>query len=60
MKTLKDILIILNVIFLIWLGLSYIEIISKNLSPNPTYSEYNIIVNIVDWANEYNQQHIDK
>ena len=36
------------IILLIWLFLSYCEIIIKNQSYNPVYSNHNIIVNFVE------------
>ena len=38
----------LMVALFIWIGLSWFEVISKNLSPDPTYSPYNAIVLLVE------------
>lgn len=35
---------VISIIFLIWFGISYIEIISKNLGENPVYSNYNLFI----------------
>lgn len=42
-KAIKNIPTILSAIILIWLALSYIEIVCTNLT-NPVYSNYNLIV----------------
>ena len=41
-KTLGIIGTVLMVVAMAWVGISYIEIISKNLSENPTYWSYNL------------------
>ena len=48
MKTIKITYYFLYCVFLAWLLLSYLEIISKNLSGGATYSDYNIIVNFIN------------
>jgi len=52
-KLLSGLLVTISVAMLIWIGISYIEIICKNMSPNPEYNDNNIIVNAVEWANDY-------
>lgn len=47
-KILSNILTIISVIFILWFALSYIEIISKNLSKNPQYSFWNIFELLVN------------
>ena len=49
-KLAKTILIVM----IIWLALSYAEILSKNVRPNPEYSNMNIIVNYINWLNNIN------
>jgi len=41
MNKIKAILGVINISFLFYLTASYIEIISKNLGSDPTYSAYN-------------------
>lgn len=53
-KLIDKILTIACVVFLIWGFLSWAEICCKNLSENPQYSEYNMIVNFSEWATENN------
>ena len=45
MKAIKTTYYILTCVFLAWLLLSYLEIISKNIYGGATYSDYNIITN---------------
>ena len=49
-KFVENIAIGISIILLVWVGLSYGEILCKNLKSNPQYSEYNVIVNMVEWA----------
>ena len=51
-KCFTNLWVLISILFLIWCAGSYIEILSKNINPNPTYSKYNIIVNFTNWANE--------
>lgn len=44
---------ILSVVLVIWLFLSYVEIVTKNLKENPTYNENNLIIVIIDVMEEY-------
>ena len=37
----------------LWFGMSYFEIVAKNCSENPEYSDINIIVNVTEWAIDY-------
>lgn len=43
-RELKKLLAAGNVLFFVWGIVSYIEIISKNLNPDPTYNPLNLIV----------------
>ena len=52
-KLLSNLLVFVSVVFLLWCGISYGEILLKHGGPNPEYSDKNIIVNMVEWANEY-------
>ena len=42
----------ITVIFYLWLGVSYWEILLKNTTENPVYSSSNIIVNVAEKFNE--------
>lgn len=46
-KIFNNVITIIAIIVLIWFVLSYIEIISKNLSLHPQYSKFNVIVNLI-------------
>lgn len=42
MKILRNITVFITIIFLVWCGLSYFEVISQNTTPTPTIlSEWN-------------------
>jgi hypothetical protein len=47
-KTLGIIGTVLMVVAMAWIGISYIEIISKNLSEHPTYWSYNLFNMLVN------------
>ena len=42
-RTIRNTIIILNIIIMLWLALSYFEILCKSLN-NPVYSNFNLIV----------------
>ena len=44
--------LLISIIVLIWFTGSFIEIVAKNINPNPTYSKTNIIVFLTNWADE--------
>ena len=50
-KALKQLPFILCCLLMLWLSLSYIEIVCKNVSPGAAYNDYNIIVKLVDYVN---------
>ena len=41
MKILAKILMALSILFFIWVGISTMEVLSKNTLRNPTYSAFN-------------------
>lgn len=57
MKKLTNVLAIAIVVVIAWSVLSWIEICCKNLDENPQYSDYNIIINFTEWADENIEQH---
>lgn len=38
----KLVYLLICILPLVWFGASYIEVISQNIAPNPTYSAWNI------------------
>lgn len=40
----RNLLIFLAVAFLIWFGISYLEIVAKNINGNPQYSFLNLFI----------------
>lgn len=47
-KIITNIFLFLSVILILWVVVSYIEVISKNLSENPEYSFWNIFQLLVN------------
>lgn len=47
LKAIKTIYFSSSIIILIWLLISYIEIISKNTTGGAIYNDYNIIINMI-------------
>lgn len=45
-KIIENIIYTICLLMLTWGLLSYVEIIAKNGSPNPQYSDYNLIVRV--------------
>ena len=43
-KIVETIVLAISIAFILWLFVSWAEIVSKNLKPNPTYSEWNTFV----------------
>lgn len=43
---------VITIILVVWLGLSYMEIITKNTRVNPVYNKGNVIVMLVEWAED--------
>ena len=41
-KTLERLVILVTIIWLVWFGLSYFEVICKNTTMNPQYCEWNL------------------
>lgn len=48
MRIISRIFSIISVLVIVWFMVSYFEIVSKNVKPNPNYSKYNFIVWIID------------
>ena len=40
-KRIEGVLIVLGIVLLLWVSVSYAEILTKNTKENPTYSEAN-------------------
>lgn len=51
-KMTENILVISAIALILWMGVSYLEIICKNLDDNPQYSKHNIIVNVTEEVHE--------
>lgn len=51
MEKMFNIFVIIGTILLIIFGVCYVEILMKNLTENPQYSDWNILVNLIEYAN---------
>lgn len=49
MKIIKTVMLVISITLILWLFVSWVEITSKNLKPNPTYSEWNAFVLISEY-----------
>lgn len=43
-KIVETVVLVISIALILWLFVSWAEIVSKNLKPNPTYSEWNAFV----------------
>ena len=50
-KIISTLWIILSVMFMLVLFINFIEILSCNTHSNPSYSEYNLINNFIEFMN---------
>ncbi len=48
MKVLGRVLTIMMVLVLVWFALSYAEVLCKNLTPNPSYCQWNFFEILID------------
>lgn len=49
-KIIKTTVILLTCILYLWIALSYVEVVAKNVNPYPHYSEYNAIELFTEYA----------
>lgn len=54
MKWFGRIVVMLEVVFLLWLFVSWVDIIADNTQPNPQHSQYNAFVMMVENFEEKN------
>lgn len=54
MKNLSNIFTAIMCAFLLWLGVSWIDVVSDNLSTDPQHSNINAFVLLVDFMEEEN------
>lgn len=52
MKKIKYLIIAIILLFVVWVTISYIDIISDNYSPNPDHSKYNLFTIVTDNYNK--------
>lgn len=51
-KLFNNMITVITIILVVWLGLSYMEIIAKNTRANPVYNKGNAIIMLVEWAED--------
>ena len=51
-KMVENIIVIGSIALILWMGVSWIEICTKNLSENPQYNENNFWVNAIEFTEE--------
>lgn len=47
-KAIWTVTITISILVIVWFGMSYIEVISKNNNENPQYNKYNVFELIVE------------
>lgn len=52
-KLFDKITTVITIVLVIWLVLSYMEIIAKNTRINPVYNKGNAIIMMVEWAEDF-------
>ena len=51
-KVVSNLTNVICVVFLLWLALSYVEIVCKNVRPNPQYSNYNFLIRVTGYQDK--------
>lgn len=51
-KIIKTVVLVISIAFILWLFVSWAEVVSKNLKPNPTYNEWNAFVLMTEYMKE--------
>lgn len=46
---------IITIVLVVWLGLSYMEIIAKNTRVNPVYNKGNVFIMLVEWTEGFDR-----
>lgn len=52
MKIIKTVVLVIGITLILWLFVSWVEIASKNLKPNPEYHKWNAFVLITEYMKE--------
>lgn len=52
-KMLSNLMAIVGVGLMIWVGASYVDVVRQNAHPNPQYTDWNAIVIFMETAMEY-------
>jgi hypothetical protein len=51
-KIIETVALVISIAFILWLFVSWAEVVSKNLKPNPTYNEWNAFVLMTEYMKE--------
>ena len=51
-KMVERVLVVMMLVLLGWFALSYAEVLCKNLTPNPSYCEWNLFEILIDKAEQ--------
>lgn len=51
-KIIENVVLVISIAFILWVGTSWAEVVSKNLKPNPTYHEWNAFVLMTEYMKE--------
>lgn len=43
-KIIETVVLVISIAFILWVFASWAEVVSQNLTPNPTYSDWNAFV----------------
>lgn len=51
MTKIEKIIMVVMAMIMLYFGVCYVEILIKNLTENPQYSDWNLLVNLIEYAN---------
>lgn len=53
-KILENAMVVVSLVFLLWLGISWVDIVADNCEPHPTHAPWNAFVLMTDYLQEQN------
>lgn len=51
-KIIENVVLVISIAVILWVFASWAEVVSKNLTPNPTYNEWNAFVLMAEYMKE--------
>ena len=51
MTKIEKIIMVVMAMIMLYFSVCYVEILIKNLTENPQYSDWNLLVNLIEYAN---------